>query len=388
LNGQSRRLITAWFTVRIRVPPFLAWAKSAVVIFFCLPLSLAGSSLSLMRFQLRVLAKVSFLLGVLVLLVVGLMLARAASWRADKLALLDSASEIAQTERGEVEYLIRGQGPAILIFHGAPGGYDQATLLGSFLAEEEFEIAAPSRPGYLRTPLATGQSPEEQAQAMAAFIDTMGIPSVAVLASSAGTPAAIQFVLRYPQKAWALILLSAVTKRRDLEIKLPWTEPERYGLDVFAQDLRAWLSVGDEDEDPRKILGQILEAENGGTIAQREALASYILNDSDQLEWVQSLLGTFVPPSVRQLGLKNDILQIRALEEFPLEQITVPTLMVHGTSDRIVPFSEAEAAAGRIPGAIFYPVAGAGHLVEIGPQASDVQAKIIQFLREHSDGQP
>ena len=129
-----------------------------------------------MTSQLRVLAKASFLLCVLALLIVGLVLAWFASWRSDKLAALDSASEIAETELGEMEYMIRGEGPAILIFHGAPGGYDQAMLLGSSFAEEEFEIVAPSRPGYLRTPLATGKSPEEQADAMAALIDRMGIP--------------------------------------------------------------------------------------------------------------------------------------------------------------------------------------------------------------------
>jgi len=35
------------------------------------------------------------------------------------------------------------------------GGYDQAMLFGSGLAEHGFKVVAPSRPGYLRTPLST-----------------------------------------------------------------------------------------------------------------------------------------------------------------------------------------------------------------------------------------
>ncbi len=127
-----------------------------------------------MTSSLRLLAKSSFLLCVLVLLIVGFFFAWFASWRADRLASLDSASEIAKTDRGPVEFLVRGEGPAVLVFHGAPGGYDQAMLIGFTFVQDEFQIVAPSRPGYLRTPLTTGLSPEQQADAMASLIDTDG----------------------------------------------------------------------------------------------------------------------------------------------------------------------------------------------------------------------
>ena len=215
-----------------------------------------------MKSSLRVLAKASFLLCVLALLIAGLVLAWFASWRSDKLSALDSASEIAETDQGKVEYLIRGEGPTVLVFHGAPGGYDQGMLLGSIFAEEEFAVVAPSRPGYLRTPLATGQSPEQQADAMAALMQTMGIPGVAVLASSYGAPAAVQFVLRHPEKVWALVLLSPVMTKFDA--KLPWTEPGRLVFDKFGEDFGAWLAVEAVERDPQTILKRILEAENGG----------------------------------------------------------------------------------------------------------------------------
>ena len=80
-----------------------------------------------MTFSLRFLAKGSFLLCVLALLTFGFLFAWFASWRADRIASLDSASEIAKTDRGPMELLVRGEGPAVLVFHGAPGGYDQAT---------------------------------------------------------------------------------------------------------------------------------------------------------------------------------------------------------------------------------------------------------------------
>jgi pimeloyl-ACP methyl ester carboxylesterase len=340
-----------------------------------------------MTSSLRLLARSSFLLCVLVLLAIGLVLAGMASWRSDGLAALDSASEITKTDLGPVEFLIRGDGPAVLVFHGAPGGYDQAMLLGSSFMEDEFQIVAPSRPGYLRTPLATGLLPEQQADAMAALIDTIGISSVAVLASSSGAPAAIQFVIRHPGKVWALVLVAAVTAKFDPHGKPQPSEPGRLVLDGFRSDIGAWLCVEAAERDPARILSRFLEAENSGTEVQRDALANNVLSNSDQLEWFQSLVGTFVPLSVREAGIRNDLVQIRAMSDFPFETINVPTLVVHGTADKCVPIAEAQVVAGRIPGAVLYPVEGAGHLVEIGPWASEVQKKIAEFLRQHSGGQ-
>ena len=45
-----------------------------------------------------------------------------------------------------------------------------------------------------------------------------------------------------------------------------------------------------------------------------------------------------------------------------LSAIGVPTLVVHGTEDRQVPFAAAEYLAAHIPGAQLYPFKGYGHV--------------------------
>jgi pimeloyl-ACP methyl ester carboxylesterase len=339
-----------------------------------------------MASPLRILGKASFLLFVLALLVVGFVLAWFASWRSDKLASLDSGSELAETKKGPIEYVDRGEGPTLLVFHDAPGGYDQAMLLGSLLPEEEFHLVAPSRPGYLRTPLTTGQSLAEQADAMAALIEAMGVSSVAVLASSFGAPAAMHFARRHADKVWALVLLSPATTmsasdQRPLRINLG-----QLLNDQMEGDFGAWLAMETLQKEPRKLLEGTVHAETDGTQTEREALVDYILDHSDQQEWFESLIGTFVPPSAREAGVRNDLQQLRTLNEFPLEQIVAPTLIVHGTADKVIPISESEAMAARIPGVTFHRVEGAGHLIELGPKAAEVQSKILEFLREHSVG--
>ncbi len=340
-----------------------------------------------MTTSLGLLARSMFLLCVLVLLAAGFLLAWFTSWRADKLASLNSESELEKTDQGTVEYSARGEGSAVLVFHGAPGGYDQAMLVGSYFGEGDFHIVAPSRPGYLRTPLTTGVTPEEQADALADLVDRLAISRVAILARSCGAPAAVQFALRHPKKVWALVLISAVTAKSSFHGEPPRTEPGSLVLDKLGGDLGAWLFFEAAEKDPSRVLARIVDAENNGSSLQRQSLMGYILKDSDQLAWLQSLIGTFVPLSTREAGIRNDLVQIRALADLPFEKISTPMLIVHGTADNLVPFSEAEAISRRMPGAILFPVQGAGHLVEIGPWAAGVQSRIGDFLRQYS-GRP
>ncbi len=340
-------------------------------------------SLLLMKLSLRLVARIAFLVFALAMLAVGVVLAWFTSWRSDKLAELDAASEVARTSAGAVEFVARGEGPAVLVFHGMPGGYDQAMLLGSGLLEAGFQIIAPSRPGYLRTPLATGLLPEQQADAMAALLETLGVQSVAVLGSSAGAPAAIQFSVRHPNRVWAMVLLSPVTQR------FTGSEFGRLVLNGLTGDIGSWLAVETADGDPRKMLEWTLERTSDGDATQREIIINSVLQSghADQLEWFRSLIGTFAPLSPRETGARNDLIQIRALPELPLARLAVPTLIVQGTGDICVLPAETETAAAKIPNATIFSVPGAGHIVQFGPGAKEVQKKIADFLAQYPGGQ-
>src|SRR5262249_28057908 len=95
------------------------------------------------------------------------------SWRQRALARVRSGSEIVETARGVVEFARAGTGPVILHFHGGASGYDQTLALSWDLHEAGFTLLTPSRPGYLRTPLATGAEPEQAADAVAALLDVL-----------------------------------------------------------------------------------------------------------------------------------------------------------------------------------------------------------------------
>jgi len=65
-----------------------------------------------------------------------------------------------------------------------------------------------------------------------------------------------------------------------------------------------------------------------------------------------------------------------------LDEIGVPTLVVHGTEDPLFPFPHAEALAAEIPGAVLLPLEGVGHQVP-PPAVWDV---VVPALLSHTSG--
>ena len=67
-----------------------------------------------------------------------------------------------------------------------------------------------------------------------------------------------------------------------------------------------------------------------------------------------------------------------------LPQIAVPTLVLHGTEDRVTARGNAELLAGRIPGAELQLLEGAGHVFWWEqPELADRQ--ILDFIERHRD---
>src|SRR5690349_8731187 len=120
-------------------------------------------------------------------------------------------SEIAQSACGPIEYAAMGAGPAVLLVHGAGGGFDQLLDMARALARRGFRVVAPSRFGYLRTPLPADASPAAQADAHACLLDALKLDSVAVIGISAGAPSAMQLCLRHPKRCTALVLCVPLT---------------------------------------------------------------------------------------------------------------------------------------------------------------------------------
>ena len=109
--------------------------------------------------------------------------------RTEILARRELLSKVVATSRGPVEYAEIGHGPPALYMHGTPGGYDQGYLVLRAEYPDEgppFRAIVPSRPGYLRTPIDAGGTFAEQADTIAALLDSLRVARVAVVGISGG----------------------------------------------------------------------------------------------------------------------------------------------------------------------------------------------------------
>lgn len=237
------------------------------------------------------------------------------------------------------------------MLHGTAGGYALGLVLGRAIAASAADgsarrrIVAPSRPGYLRTPLSTGRTFAEHAAAVAALLDALGIERAAVAGVSSGAPSAIQLALRDPARVERLLLWAGITDRFRPDVARVTRGP-------FATDLGAWLTL-------RAL-----------TVTARLRLWRGGIHDPRAFATLRELGAAFFPLDLCSAGMRNDDAQVAALPDLPLEALGVPTLIVHGTADRTVPFAHATRAAQRIPTAQLVPVAGADHtLTLVAPQA-------------------
>ncbi len=282
-------------------------------------------------------------------------------------AQLSSASHVRRIASGEIEYATVGKGPAILVLHGALGGYDHGIALGPILPD--FQVIAPSRFGYLRSFLPSDASPAAQADACAALLDDLGVAKAAVVAISGGGASALQFALRHPDRCWGLVMISAVSQ--------PPPETQDPGL-VFILNLVL---------NNANFLFWLIETFGQDAILQAvglspEARARLKKENPQMLDALREIV-RFTPLSLRRAGQINDNEWAGQFERLPIERISAPTFVVHGTADQIIPYAHGEWVAQTVPGAKFLPLEGGGHL-GFFTHSEIVLPALEEFLREHA----
>lgn len=283
-------------------------------------------------------------------------------------------SRLIETRRGPIEYAQAGSGPAVLVVHGAGGGFDQGMEFAAPIAKRGFRVVAMSRFGYLRTAMPVDASPAAQADAHLALMDALGIDRAVVLGASAGAPSAMQFALRHPDRCQALGVLVPMAYR-------PATEPsaiaslspagERLLMFLLSSDLAFWLA--------RKLARNLLIKTVLGTPPDVVSKASL-----QEQARVDGILQHIQPIGARALGIRNDANIGRSLT-FNLEKIAVPTLVVSVRDDLYGTYASAQYTAGHIAGARFVGYDRGGH-VWVGHH-NEVIAEILAFAGSISRSQ-
>lgn len=289
-------------------------------------------------------------------------------WRDQRIQYLESNSQRIQTSRGLVEYAQTGSGPSVLVLHGTIGGYDQGQMLVQMLGQSSKRYVSVSRPGYLRTPLDTGATFEQQADAYAALLDELGIDKVAVVAVSGGGPSALQFALRYPNRCWAMVLIAA-----NSDVKADGREdkpndarqPHAWLMNILFSDLTSWMITGISQIVPDKTLAVLVGQE----------YVPIIMHDPEKYRNFTEVVSTIVLLSRRREGSINDSKQFSTFTGHPFEKITCPTLILYGTRDNFVPSAEQKYLTKTLPNARYIEIEGGTHFMAVSHQ--DVLAPLI-----------
>ena len=286
---------------------------------------------------------------------------------------IDAERQFIESPHGPIEFAEAGDGPAVLVVHGAGGGFDQGLELGQTFLGDGYRVIAPSRFGYLGTPLPADASPEAQADAHLRLLDALQLETVPVIGVSAGGPSAMQLCLRHPERCSALVLIvpmSWAPKRETTQSRMsPMFLPVMNAL--LSSDFLCWTAM--------KVARLALIKSILGT-----PVAVYRDAPAEERRRVDRMLRDILPVSRRADGLRNEGVVAASLTRYPLETMRVPALIVSAADDLYDTYESGLQTAEQIRDGRFLGFSTGGHLL-LGHE-TEVRSEIATFLHEHLGG--
>ena len=230
----------------------------------------------------------------------------------------------------DVHYFTGGQGDPLVIIHG---GGDGARAWKKNMAElsENYTVYVPDLPGYGHSqPLEGDYYIPEMVEFVDEFAYNLGLKSFYLVGHSMGGGIALNYALKFPQKIMKLVLVSSMCLGREIAL---------------------WVRVLSVPAICRAIGKAVLAVLKG-------------------VKWVADLLlapAEFISPmSVAKIHLGSKLTTLKEQATVfidRLSEIMVPTLVVWGAKDHIVPVSQAYTAAELIPDCRVKVFEGCGHSV-------------------------
>ncbi len=267
----------------------------------------------------------------------------------------------------DVAYRLAGEGETILLIHGMAGSSRTWREVMPELAEH-YRVLAPDLLGHGASgKAATDYSLGAHASMLRDLMDRLGIARATVVGQSLGGGVAMQFSYQYPDRCERLVLVSSGGLGREVsfilralslpgaELVLPVVTP------AFVRKLGNALSAWLWDRGIRS-----------GRLAEMwSAYAS--LGDAETRRAYFRTLRAVVDPGGQAVS---------AIDRLYLAE-AVPTLILWGDADPIIPVDHARAAHAAIPGSRLEIFEGVGHF----PQR-EAPERFVEVLRDFVDSTP
>ncbi len=256
-------------------------------------------------------------------------------------------STITTKDGTQIYYKDWGTGPVITFSHGWPLNADMWDGQMLFLVQNGFRCIAHDRRGHGRsTQTSSGNDMNGYADDLAAVIEALDLKEATLVGHSTGGGE----VARYIGRHGTMLKTDA--------------NPEGIPIDVF-DGLRAGL-MKDRSQFYKEFASPFYGANQPGAKVSQGLLDQF---------WTWSM----------QSGLKNAYESIKAFSETDftedLKKIDVPTLVLHGEDDQIVPVKNSAMKSARlIKGAkdVYYP--GAPHGITATHQ-DQINAELLSFIK-------
>jgi non-heme chloroperoxidase len=271
-------------------------------------------------------------------------------------------STITTKDGTEIYYKDWGQGPVVTFSHGWPLNADAWDGQMLFLAQNGYRAVAHDRRGHGRSSqTSSGNDMDTYADDLAAVIEALDLRDITMVGHSTGGGEVARYIGRHGTKRVAKAVLIAAVPPMLLKSD---SNPEGVPIELF-DGLRTGL-FNDRSQFYKDFAIPFFGANRPGAKVSQGVLDQF---------WAWSM----------QSGLKNSYECVKAFSQTDftgdLKKFDVPTLLMHGEDDQIVPIGDSSVRSARlIKGAktIYYP--GAPHGITTTHQ-DQINADLLAFVR-------
>jgi non-heme chloroperoxidase len=255
-----------------------------------------------------------------------------------------------------------GKGPVVTFSHGWPLSADAWDGQLVFLAPHGYRVVAHDRRGHGRSSQASnGNDMDGYADDLAAVLEALDLRDATRVGHSTGGGEVAHYIGRYGTKRVAKTALIAAVPPLMLKTA---TNPEGLPLEVF-DNFRSGI-MKDRSQFYKDLALMFYGANRPGAKVSQGILDQF---------WLWSM----------QAGLKNAYESIKAFSETDftedLKRFDVPTLLMHGEDDQIVPVKDSAKKSARLitrVKEIYYPGASHGLTATLQDQ---VNTDLLAFLQ-------
>lgn len=240
----------------------------------------------------------------------------------------DIQSQKIKVDGLDIHYFIAGKGDPLIVVHGGAGGAD--TWMKNIAAlSHNYTVYAPDLPGFGDSqPLDGHYYIPELTKFVNSFSDSLGLEKFHLIGHSLGGGVALNYALEFPHRIIKLVLVSSLCLGREIAL---WVR---------------LMSI------PARFVGSVIMA----VLRSIKWILKTLLTP---VEFVMPLPSTFVNLGSSITTFKEQTLVLANR----LSEIMMPTLLVWGAKDPIVPVTHAYAAARVIPDCQLKVFEGRGHNV-------------------------